>query len=324
MSQGDPWLFLGDRLRETDGYSRPELLSQSRRLPVGVPRTHQRSRVHTADRSGGVLGGVPAQPRVERVPRNPRPHLRPSLRAGLPPHPHRRPAGGDLPPQAGGRRPARRRSPTGCPRRPRRRTASGSPASARARRRSRWPTISRRSATRSPSSRSWPPPGGLMRSNIPSFRLPAAVLDEEIGMILGMGVEIRYNTPGQQPEGAAGRGLRRRLRRQRRAQGQGAGAPRPPGGRRQRPHRHRLARVGGLRAHRQDRRAGAHHRRGQHRHGLLPHLAPAGRQGHQGHGPPAARLLQGLPLGAGGRRGGAGRDHHQPRAQVVRRREAAS
>jgi len=34
-------------------------------------------------------------------------------------------------------------------------------------------------------------PGGLMRSNIPSFRLPEAVLDEEVGMILGMGVELR-------------------------------------------------------------------------------------------------------------------------------------
>ncbi len=38
-------------------------------------------------------------------------------------------------------------------------------------------------------------PGGLMRSNIPSFRLPAEVLDDEIGMITGMGVEIRYNSP---------------------------------------------------------------------------------------------------------------------------------
>jgi formate dehydrogenase beta subunit len=37
--------------------------------------------------------------------------------------------------------------------------------------------------------------GGLMRINIPSFRLPAEVLDEEVGMILGMhGVEIRYGT----------------------------------------------------------------------------------------------------------------------------------
>ena len=36
--------------------------------------------------------------------------------------------------------------------------------------------------------------GGLMRSNIPSFRLPAKVLDEEIEMILGMGhVQLKTN-----------------------------------------------------------------------------------------------------------------------------------
>jgi len=35
-------------------------------------------------------------------------------------------------------------------------------------------------------------PGGLMRVNIPSFRLPAEVLDEETGYILDMGVDIRY------------------------------------------------------------------------------------------------------------------------------------
>ncbi|RMH18357.1 MAG: 4Fe-4S dicluster domain-containing protein, partial [Gemmatimonadetes bacterium] len=40
-----------------------------------------------------------------------------------------------------------------------------------------------------------PRPGGLMRTNIPAFRLPPEVLDEEIDMILDMGVEVRYNTP---------------------------------------------------------------------------------------------------------------------------------
>jgi len=40
-------------------------------------------------------------------------------------------------------------------------------------------------------------PGGLMRSNIPSFRLPQTVLDEEIGMILDMGVTLQTNTPIQ-------------------------------------------------------------------------------------------------------------------------------
>src|SRR5216110_1127297 len=39
-------------------------------------------------------------------------------------------------------------------------------------------------------------PGGLMRSNIPAFRLPQSVLDQEIAMITGIGgVEIRYNAP---------------------------------------------------------------------------------------------------------------------------------
>jgi len=37
--------------------------------------------------------------------------------------------------------------------------------------------------------------GGLMRVNIPSFRLPAQVLDEEVDMILARGVDIRYGSP---------------------------------------------------------------------------------------------------------------------------------
>jgi NADPH-dependent glutamate synthase beta subunit-like oxidoreductase/ferredoxin len=38
-------------------------------------------------------------------------------------------------------------------------------------------------------------PGGLMRSNIPAFRLPGEVLDEEIANILDIGVELRSSTP---------------------------------------------------------------------------------------------------------------------------------
>ncbi|MDX1486036.1 MAG: FAD-dependent oxidoreductase [Alphaproteobacteria bacterium] len=37
-------------------------------------------------------------------------------------------------------------------------------------------------------------PGGLMRSNIPSFRLPERVLDEEIDMIVDMGVDLRLGS----------------------------------------------------------------------------------------------------------------------------------
>jgi len=38
-------------------------------------------------------------------------------------------------------------------------------------------------------------PGGLMRTNIPEFRLPEKVLSEETQVILDMGVDIRYNSP---------------------------------------------------------------------------------------------------------------------------------
>jgi NADPH-dependent glutamate synthase beta subunit-like oxidoreductase len=37
--------------------------------------------------------------------------------------------------------------------------------------------------------------GGLMRYNIPAFRLPPDVLDEEIGYVVDMGVDLRLNTP---------------------------------------------------------------------------------------------------------------------------------
>jgi NADPH-dependent glutamate synthase beta subunit-like oxidoreductase len=37
-------------------------------------------------------------------------------------------------------------------------------------------------------------PGGLMRTNIPSFRLPETVLQEECDAILDMGVQVRYNS----------------------------------------------------------------------------------------------------------------------------------
>jgi len=38
-------------------------------------------------------------------------------------------------------------------------------------------------------------PGGLMRSNIPAFRLPEDVLMEELGYILDMGVDLKLGTP---------------------------------------------------------------------------------------------------------------------------------
>ncbi len=62
-----PWCMSGGLQRrpagETDRHSRSELLSQGRRLPVGLPRPHQRSRVHPPHRPGAVLRRLHAEPR---------------------------------------------------------------------------------------------------------------------------------------------------------------------------------------------------------------------------------------------------------------------
>ena len=50
-------------------------------------------------------------------------------------------------------------------------------------------------------------PGGLMRTNIPSFRLPASVLDSETQTILDMGVDIRYNSPVNSMKDLLGQGF---------------------------------------------------------------------------------------------------------------------
>ncbi len=52
-----------------------------------------------------------------------------------------------------------------------------------------------------------PVPGGLMRSNIPSFRLPAAVLDREIDDIIGMGADLRLNHRIESLRGLLGEGF---------------------------------------------------------------------------------------------------------------------
>ena len=70
----------------------------------------------------------------------------------------------------------------------------------------------------------------------------------------------------------------------------------------------------------EDRRARADHRRRQHRDGLLPHVAAPRREGREGDGAQAARVLQGLRVGARGRRGGERRDRRQPRAEELRGR----
>ena len=50
-------------------------------------------------------------------------------------------------------------------------------------------------------------PGGLMRTNIPSFRLPEHVLADETAAILDMGVDIRYNSPVTSMKDLLGQGF---------------------------------------------------------------------------------------------------------------------
>jgi NADPH-dependent glutamate synthase beta subunit-like oxidoreductase/ferredoxin len=50
-------------------------------------------------------------------------------------------------------------------------------------------------------------PGGLMRTNIPAFRLPGAVLDEEIDYIVDMGVDLRLSSPVRSMRELLGQGF---------------------------------------------------------------------------------------------------------------------
>ena len=73
--------------------------------------------------------------------------------------------------------------------------------------------------------------GGMMRTQIPRFRLPEAVTDEEVDRIIDLGIETRFGHFVSKPQGAARRGLGRDLRRLGRAARPRARDPRPPGSR---------------------------------------------------------------------------------------------
>ena len=143
--------------------------------------------------------------------------------------------------------------------------------------------------------------GGMMRTQIPRFRLPETVTDEEVDLILEMGVETRF--------GEHVGSLKALLSHDWDAVFVGCGAPRGrdldiPGredSSRAHPYRHRLAVQRVVWPYRQDRPPRRRARRRQHSDGLLPLLAPARRRG--GHRRRAQRLRgdEGLGLGEGGR-----------------------
>ncbi len=204
---------------------------------------------------------------------------------------------------------------------PRRRTASASRWSAAGRHRSRWRAISRRSRYLCTVFDQDPKAGGMMRSQIRSFRLPDAVIDEETGYILNLGIEFNGGTRIDS--------LKKLLAENYDAIFVGSGAPRGreldiPGRKeaaQEHPHRHRLAVVGVVRPHRQDRQARDRARRRQHRDGLLPLLAPPRRRGREGRRALRLRGDEGVAVGKGRRHARGHPDPQLPGAQGLHPRQ---
>ncbi len=146
-----------------------------------------------------------------------------------------------------------------------------------------------------------PRAGGMIRSQIPRFRLPEEVIDEETGYVIDLGVEFRGGVRIDSMKALLVQGFD--------AVFVGTGAPRGrdldlPGRQEaaaQHPPRNRLAVLRVLRPHRAHRPARHRAGRRQHRHGLLPHLQAHRRRGRQGDRALGLRGDEGLPLGKGGR-----------------------
>jgi hypothetical protein len=159
--------------------------------------------------------------------------------------------------------------------------------------------------------------GGMMRSQIPKFRLPDKVIDEECNYILDLGVEFRGGRPINS--------LKKLLAEGWDAVFVGSGAPRGrelnipgrEGSEEEHPHRHRLALVGLVRPHQQDRQARHRARRRQHRDGLLPLLAPPRRRGREGDRALRLRGDEGAPVGKRRRDARGHPDPQLPRAEGI-------
>ena len=122
-------------------------------------------------------------------------------------------------------------------------------------------------------------------------------------------------------EGAAGARLGRGLCRLRRAARARPRHSRPPGSGQEHPYWHRLAVLGLVRPHNQDWQTRDRARRRQHRHGLLPLLAPARRRGRAGGGALGLRGNEGVALGKGRRHARGHSNPQLPGAQEIHARQ---
>ena len=125
----------------------------------------------------------------------------------------------------------------------------------------------------------------------------------------------------RQHDGAACRRFRCDLCRLRRAARPRSRHPRPQGSGQEYPYRHRLAVERLVRPHQRDRQARDRARRRQHRHGLLPLVAPARRRGRESRRALRLRGDESVPLGEGGRHARGHSDLQFPRAEGIHPRQ---
>ena len=159
--------------------------------------------------------------------------------------------------------------------------------------------------------------GGMMRSQIPKFRLPDEVIDEEVGYALSTGGQFVAERRIDSLKALHGRRLRRDLRRLRRAARAQPRYSRPPRSGKQHPYRHRLAGERFVWPCLVDRPARGRAGRRQHGDGLLPDGAAPRRRRGQGRRALRLRRDEGLAVGKGRRDARGRRDPQFPRAQGV-------
>src|SRR3954452_19035397 len=156
---------------------------------MGLPRSHASSRIHPFDCRGALQRRLYDQLEIECVSRNSGTHLRSPVRARVPPRPRRGNTGCDLPPKrvaADFKDDVKHRMPKPLAKNGRRiALVGGGPASL---------AVARDLAPLGYHCTVFdadPKAGGMMRSQIPKFRLPDTVIDEETDYILNLGVEFR-------------------------------------------------------------------------------------------------------------------------------------
>ena len=159
--------------------------------------------------------------------------------------------------------------------------------------------------------------GGMMRSQIPKFRLPDEIIDEEVGYALSTGGQFVAERRIDSLKGLMGEGYD--------AIFVGCGAPRGRNleipGRNEaaspHPYRHRLAGERFVRSYLVDRPARGRSGRRQHGHGLLPHGAAPWRRRGQSRRALGLRRDEGVAMGKGRRDARRRRDPELPCAEGV-------